>query len=369
MIIGTVSIAVNLLVLVVQDFPPPDLGSGPTDPLILHNAHNIRQASLVPLYHLLLIMWTTSQQLPSSTNWITLSPVNGIKSRSTLSTVIENSKASSRNPTRPISISNMTSRIITSNHEVQTPPEDNSPVNGEFSLKSQLLSGQDVSHKALPGDVFPVVPELQIPKQPVPQQPVNQKPKLEQSIAEQSAPQEPISQEPAQENAMLQQSVPVQPVLNGTFHQQPLPSNSLLQQSVAQAMHQQPMVQNRVPQQSVSEQPILNGVLHQQPILQQLMPAQTILHSPVLQHSIPEQPAVNGALQQHPIPQKSTFVPASTRLQKMIKETDKLIVCPGVYDGLSARIAHEVGFDALYMVSINSCGPSAHKYNELTVFS
>ena len=44
-------------------------------------------------------------------------------------------------------------------------------------------------------------------------------------------------------------------------------------------------------------------------------------------------------------------LPASTRLQKLLKETDKLIVCPGVYDGLSARIAHEVGFDALYMVS------------------
>ena len=46
----------------------------------------------------------------------------------------------------------------------------------------------------------------------------------------------------------------------------------------------------------------------------------------------------------------STSIPASTRLQKMLKETDKLIVCPGVYDGLSTRIAHEVGFDALYMV-------------------
>ncbi|KAF2725666.1 oxaloacetate acetylhydrose [Polychaeton citri CBS 116435] len=33
----------------------------------------------------------------------------------------------------------------------------------------------------------------------------------------------------------------------------------------------------------------------------------------------------------------------------MIRDTEKLIVCPGVYDGLSARIAHEVGFDSLYM--------------------
>lgn len=42
---------------------------------------------------------------------------------------------------------------------------------------------------------------------------------------------------------------------------------------------------------------------------------------------------------------------AATRLKKMIEETDELIVCPGVYDGLSARIALRVGFSALYMVS------------------
>ncbi|KAL9051697.1 MAG: hypothetical protein Q9162_005847 [Coniocarpon cinnabarinum] len=44
-----------------------------------------------------------------------------------------------------------------------------------------------------------------------------------------------------------------------------------------------------------------------------------------------------------------TYLPASTRLQNMLKDTTKLIVCPGVYDGLSARTALEVGFDALYM--------------------
>nr|POE82226.1 2,3-dimethylmalate lyase [Quercus suber] len=42
-------------------------------------------------------------------------------------------------------------------------------------------------------------------------------------------------------------------------------------------------------------------------------------------------------------------IPASTRLQNMIHDTQDLIVCPGVYDGLSARTAIEVGFDALYM--------------------
>ena len=41
---------------------------------------------------------------------------------------------------------------------------------------------------------------------------------------------------------------------------------------------------------------------------------------------------------------------AASRLRRMLAETDDLIVCPGVYDGLSARLALNVGFDALYMV-------------------
>ncbi|RDA95291.1 hypothetical protein CP533_3493 [Ophiocordyceps camponoti-saundersi (nom. inval.)] len=47
----------------------------------------------------------------------------------------------------------------------------------------------------------------------------------------------------------------------------------------------------------------------------------------------------------------TTPEPASgaTKLRKMLLETNELIVCPGVYDGLSARTAIELGFDALYM--------------------
>ncbi|KAI1252298.1 hypothetical protein MGN70_006872 [Eutypa lata] len=37
------------------------------------------------------------------------------------------------------------------------------------------------------------------------------------------------------------------------------------------------------------------------------------------------------------------------KLRKMLQETDELIVCPGVYDGLSARTAIELGFSAMYM--------------------
>ena len=41
--------------------------------------------------------------------------------------------------------------------------------------------------------------------------------------------------------------------------------------------------------------------------------------------------------------------PASTRLRHMIKNSPSIIACPGVYDGLTARIALSVGFPGLYM--------------------
>ena len=44
-------------------------------------------------------------------------------------------------------------------------------------------------------------------------------------------------------------------------------------------------------------------------------------------------------------------LPPSTKLQQLLRETNDIIVCPGVYDGFSARIALSVGFKALYMVS------------------
>lgn len=40
----------------------------------------------------------------------------------------------------------------------------------------------------------------------------------------------------------------------------------------------------------------------------------------------------------------------ATKLKFLLENTKDLIVCPGVYDGFSARIALSVGFDALYMV-------------------
>ena len=49
--------------------------------------------------------------------------------------------------------------------------------------------------------------------------------------------------------------------------------------------------------------------------------------------------------------QASTRTTAATKLRKMI-QTEDFIVAPGVYDGFSARVAHEVGFDCIYMVSM-----------------
>lgn len=46
-------------------------------------------------------------------------------------------------------------------------------------------------------------------------------------------------------------------------------------------------------------------------------------------------------------------IPAASKLRRMLKDTQDLIICPGVYDGLSARVAMEVGFKALYMVGFS----------------
>ena len=43
---------------------------------------------------------------------------------------------------------------------------------------------------------------------------------------------------------------------------------------------------------------------------------------------------------------------AATRLRCRLQD-DHIIVAPGVYEGFSARIAHEVGFDCIYMVRHN----------------
>ncbi len=39
------------------------------------------------------------------------------------------------------------------------------------------------------------------------------------------------------------------------------------------------------------------------------------------------------------------------QLRALLADTNKIIVCPGVYDGLTARIALNAGYDCLYMVT------------------
>lgn len=43
---------------------------------------------------------------------------------------------------------------------------------------------------------------------------------------------------------------------------------------------------------------------------------------------------------------------AVQRLRSMLADPEKFIACPGVYDGLTARIALNEGVDCLYMVRI-----------------
>lgn len=43
------------------------------------------------------------------------------------------------------------------------------------------------------------------------------------------------------------------------------------------------------------------------------------------------------------------FKPAAAILRERLEDPDKLILCPGVFDGFTARIALDVGFDTLYM--------------------
>lgn len=42
---------------------------------------------------------------------------------------------------------------------------------------------------------------------------------------------------------------------------------------------------------------------------------------------------------------------AATSLRQTLADPNGFVIAPGVYDGLSARLALAAGFDALYMVS------------------
>lgn len=46
-------------------------------------------------------------------------------------------------------------------------------------------------------------------------------------------------------------------------------------------------------------------------------------------------------------------IPAARRLRQLLNDPSHMIVAPGVYDGLTARLAIAQGFECLYMV----CAP------------
>lgn len=87
--------------------------------------------------------------------------------------------------------------------------------------------------------------------------------------------------------------------------------------------------------------------------------AETLIDDPVLPPPQNDKQDTAADKQDTVVEQPATIVPTlptqfltpATVLKHRLQNTTDLIVCPGVYDGFSARIALSVGFDALYMVS------------------
>jgi methylisocitrate lyase len=50
-------------------------------------------------------------------------------------------------------------------------------------------------------------------------------------------------------------------------------------------------------------------------------------------------------------------ISTATKLRSFLEKSNDILLCPGVYDRFSARIALQVGFDALYMVSLSCLSP------------
>jgi 2-methylisocitrate lyase-like PEP mutase family enzyme len=52
-------------------------------------------------------------------------------------------------------------------------------------------------------------------------------------------------------------------------------------------------------------------------------------------------------------------VGAATKLRQYLESESSILLCPGVYDGFSTRIALSVGFDCLYMVMAFPISPAS----------
>ena len=59
------------------------------------------------------------------------------------------------------------------------------------------------------------------------------------------------------------------------------------------------------------------------------------------------------------------IITAAAKLRQVLQDPNSFVSAPGVYDGVSARIALNVGFDALYMVS-GICALHPEKRGEKT---
>lgn len=62
---------------------------------------------------------------------------------------------------------------------------------------------------------------------------------------------------------------------------------------------------------------------------------------------------IHVQLEGTPVVSQNEPFSGAKKLRAILENTSELIVCPGVYDGLSARTAIELGFKSLYMVYLS----------------
>lgn len=90
--------------------------------------------------------------------------------------------------------------------------------------------------------------------------------------------------------------------------------------------------------------------------------AENLINTPVLPPDTNDRQdtAAKGQITIDPPTATVNEVLPATTLKRRLEDTKDLLVCPGVYDGFSARIALSIGFDALYMVSSISRSLTEH---------
>ena len=54
-----------------------------------------------------------------------------------------------------------------------------------------------------------------------------------------------------------------------------------------------------------------------------------------------------------PVPANHSSMGAAAKLRKVLNDRGNVVVAPGFFDGISARVALSLGFKALYMVSLD----------------